>query len=146
MFAPSNPRLVPVRFCVKCFADDRSSSLSGSGSIVNDHCLNCGSGGTIASLQVWAVDSIREQASWVGKRYYPNDEDRQLNEELRALRREIGNYPGRSAEPSSTPGQWDLIQVLENGSTRRTSIVADSAEDALKKGADYLPWVKNPKI
>lgn len=72
-----------LAFCAGCFA----SSEDGSWDLTcdNQYCYNCGTVGTV-QLPRWAVDSIREQASWVGKRYYPADEDKEAAEELAALR------------------------------------------------------------
>jgi hypothetical protein len=52
-------------FCTRCF----------SRTVCIDACHNCGSGGTNIEIPLWAIDSIRENASWLGKRFYPHKED-----------------------------------------------------------------------
>lgn len=72
-----------VDFCPRCFADTRGGSW---GHTANDWgCTNCGSPSTVA-VPAWVVDSVRENASWVGKRYYPCQEDKDDQRELEYLR------------------------------------------------------------
>ena len=80
-------------FCPNCFADDRGGSW-GDGTQCG-HCLNCGGNGTV-TLPQWAVDSIRRQASWVGKRYYPATEDRKMATKHAALLELVRRFPGRT--------------------------------------------------
>lgn len=56
-------------FCTRCFADYNKEWMQ------SNHCINCGSGGSLILLHIWAVESIRKNASWVGKRFYPDKED-----------------------------------------------------------------------
>lgn len=110
-------------FCVRCFADDKDGG-SWSGGVVPGHCMNCGAGGSVVSIPPWAVKSIRSSASWVGKRYYPSDEDREIREELIALRALVPSFPGRTAteyvdsvtgelywtvRQETTPGLWEQM-------------------------------------
>ncbi len=76
-------RTAIIDFCPMCFASTDDSS--GGGEIVpNIYCMNCG--GHPIKAPRWAVQSIREQASWVGKRYYPNEEDTERQREIRYFR------------------------------------------------------------
>jgi hypothetical protein len=62
-----------IDFCCRCFASSQDGSW---GEICShDYCFNCGAGGFVISIPVWAIKSIRESASFVGKRYYPDKED-----------------------------------------------------------------------
>ena len=82
-------------FCPRCFASDMSGSWDQT--VVGNHCYNCGASPSVR-LPDWAVDCIREQASWVGKRYYPNDEDKEMAAELKELRSRMTEFPGRTIE------------------------------------------------
>lgn len=77
------PHKQMLTFCPRCFASSEDGSWGDVA--IGDGCMNCGSGGTVV-IPRWAVDSIREQASWVGKRYYPHAEDKEQVRELRYLR------------------------------------------------------------
>jgi len=60
-------------FCVQCFASESSGSWVHV--VVGSFCTNCCGNGTTMPLPKAAIESIRQQASWVGKRYYPHAED-----------------------------------------------------------------------
>lgn len=137
-----NPRLAPTLFCVKCFADERSASWSGL--VIWNHCLNCGAGGTVVVLAAWAIDSIRQSASWVGKRYYPDDEDVEAHAEKRALRRQMTTFHGRTAREVE-PGRWAVVQQMSSNKTISVSVDADSREQALDRAVELLPWVPEPQ-
>jgi hypothetical protein len=127
------------QFCPCCFADDIGGSW-GVGT-VGGYCMNCGNGSTIA-VPAWAVESIREQASWVGKRYYPNDEDKQAREERTALLALVKEFPGRSADESAEePGHWVVKQLRPNGARTMTYVAASSATEALERARTILPYV-----
>jgi len=66
-----------MHFCTMCFASERNGSWGCT--TMNNYCLNCGAGGTTVEIPEWAIENIRKNASWVGKRYYPCDEDRNPN-------------------------------------------------------------------
>lgn len=144
---PESDRKVP--FCCKCFADERGGSW-GEGT-VQGHCYNCGSGGTTAWLPIWAVDMIRENASWVGRRYYPNDEDRANAEERRDLLDTIKEFPGRTVETQDGPlGPVTIVQqALPN---RTKTLITFRPEEASEKEAweqaryalRYVPKEKLP--
>ena len=103
------------------------------------YCTNCGNGSTVP-LPEWAIKSIREQASWVGKRYYPADEDREAQAERSALLALVTAFPGRAAEPDKlTPGRWMVFQAGPKFTTS-TSVEAASADEAMRKsGLRYFP-------
>lgn len=60
-------------FCPCCFASSTEGSWNHA--VVAGYCTNCGNGSTV-ELPEWAIAEIRRNASWVGKRYYPNEEDK----------------------------------------------------------------------
>lgn len=115
-------------FCALCFADDKSGSW---GHVTTaGFCTNCCANGSTVQIPAWAVRSIREQASWVGKRYYPHAEDRDAYEERKALLELVAEFPGRSAEEyEDRPGEWRVTQILPVGSvqTTRKAVTADQA-------------------
>lgn len=130
-------------FCPGCFATSEDGSW---GSVVlGDYCLNCGAGGTV-TIPRWAVTSIRRQASWVGKRYYPCDEDFEKYAELKALRALVKSFPGRTAEPDKENPRrfWVKQQISENKSIS-TSVDASSIDEAIEasrySGLPYVPEV-----
>jgi hypothetical protein len=51
-------------FCPRCFASSRDGSWGGKAE--KDFCCNCSTIGSMVRLPLWAVESIRQQASWVG--------------------------------------------------------------------------------
>lgn len=63
-----------ILFCPRCFAS--SDNASWGEPIMEGHCFNCGAGGCTVKLPRWAIEMIRKSASWVGKRYYPHEEDK----------------------------------------------------------------------
>jgi hypothetical protein len=137
-------------FCAKCFASNENGSWGGGIDVAQDekrtNCSNCGAWGCAVKIPRWAVESIREQASWVGKRYYPIDEDKARYAEIQALRALVTEFPGRSAEkiPEDHPDdvdQWWVHQELPHGGSTSTSVKAKSAEEALKKGRLLLPYI-----
>ncbi len=141
-----------LSFCPCCFATEENGSWDHTVANLSDgsgYCMNCGNGSCVV-LPAWAVDSIREQASWVGKRYYPNDEDRETTVELLALRDAIGRYPGRVAElkPASEdfglPERWHVTQAMPSGRTTTVMVApieGETADDVIKRTASRLPVV-----
>lgn len=131
-----------VLFCPRCLADERGGSWGGGPEGGGAWCSNCGAGPAVV-LPAWAVDSVRQQASWVGKRYYPNAEDRELALELRALRVlacELRPPAGRTVEKTETEGGYEVKQ--ETGSGRWTMVYLDAVDDesALAAAAPLLPY------
>ena len=136
-----------IQFCPNCFATEHDGSW---GSTVHGQwCSNCGATGTIP-MPRWAVESIRSNASFVGKRYYPIDEDFEASRELKELRALQTSFPGRSAElKQSHLGEgpyWSVSQKMGR-KTRYITVSADKAktpEEALEAAKCDLPYVKDP--
>ena len=89
----ANERTIPdgwELFCCQCFASESSGSWDHV--VVGSFCTNCCGNGTAFPLPKVAIESIRNQASWVGKRYYPHKEDTDLRAEVEALKRDAERY------------------------------------------------------
>ncbi len=139
-----------LAFCAMCFATGEGGSW-GESVVVNEknkndsHCFNCGAGGIAVQIPRWAVESIREQASWVGKRYYPNDEDLERYDEVKALRALVKKFPYRSVERipdrPDDRGSWWVHQELPGGKRTSTTVKAKTAEEAFEKGRLLLPYI-----
>jgi hypothetical protein len=124
--------------CSMCLAHDE----------IDGHCLNCGAGGTTHLVPMWFIESIRKNASWVCKRYYPNEEDMQNAGELRALRAQMATFPGRSAElvkeDERGAAYWRVKQAT--GDRTYTMVTTpwlgedDTAEKAVDRTKHVLPW------
>lgn len=139
----ASSRTRELDFCPRCFATSESGSWN---HVVEcGYCTNCGNSSTV-SLPFWAIESIREQASWVGKRYYPSKEDRQQYAELLALRLLVTESPGRTAEPvEDDPTRWCVKQALAAGDGWISTMVdASSAAGALDAARASLPYVPTP--
>ncbi len=140
-------------FCVKCFASEKSSSWGGQ--VVEGHCLNCGAGGTTIQIPTWAVEEIRKNASWVGKRYYPATEDLENQRELKALRERMTEFPGRSArcvgalnetpEERALSPMWEVKQSTGEDSECCVYVRAATEAEALAKAKTQLPYVPSVK-
>lgn len=127
-------------FCPGCFATNEGGSW---GHGCDEHyCYNCGFGGTV-KLPRWAVDSIREQASWVGKRYYPHEEDTQTREELTALRSLSPDNPTDTAEWNEDGRYYSVYRSDPKNRTRFgvMPIHAGSAEEAIRKAKPRLRYI-----
>lgn len=137
-------------FCSLCFASSEGGSW-GVGTVEN-YCLNCGAAGGTIHVPIWAVKEIRRNASWVGSRYYPNDEDKETWTELRALRAFPKIFPGRSAsrlkDEDDGKQRWQVRQVIsvgDNGKSISVFVEAESAEQAIEAARYSLPYVA-PRI
>lgn len=124
------------QFCVRCFADDRGGSWGDGVHAIAEggsFCANCCGIGSAFPLPQWAVDSIREQASWIGKRYYPHDEDVEKAAEVRYLR-SIAPPPESTAVHLESGG-WNVTQG-------RVSTIIDAPSEARAKeiGREILPY------
>jgi hypothetical protein len=71
-----------VTFCSGCFATNEDGSWQPNGWTVEDvengkdcYCMNCAGHGEIIIMSKYSANRIRQCASWVGKRYYPHEED-----------------------------------------------------------------------
>jgi len=127
-----------VHFCVRCLGSSDNSSWGAA--VGPSYCMNCGAGGTI-DIPRWAVESIREQASWVGKRYYPHKEDLETREEIRLLRALAPDDPRRTVkQDENNPRRFYAEQPTKTGSTG-TTVVADSLEEAREKAKVALPYL-----
>ena len=124
-----------VEFCVRCFASSESGSCGGS--VVGDFCTNCCTSGTVR-LPEYMVKSIRDQASWVGKRFYPHEEDIENREERKRLLALVTVFHGRSAV-KNVDGTWRVTQLLPGGRRVETFVSALNAEHALRQ-ASSLPY------
>jgi len=140
-------RNATVSFCVTCFADSLDGSW-GSGVLDGGHCLNCGAGGGTVEMKRWQVEEIRRNASWVGRRYYPSSEDRELAQERLSLLALVPKFVGRSAKQDTKhPQTWWVTQRTPTGHPLETRSVsqaftANSADEALDfSRLSSLPYV-----
>lgn len=140
----TQPASESVWFCPMCFADSNGGSWNGG---VDEHfCTNCSASGTGILVPAWAVKSIRAQASWVGKRYYPNDEDREAWAERRLLRASVAELSrltvARCEYDNGDPKRWSAKVVTNAGSMTSTSFDAGlTIDEATAKAKVSLPFV-----
>jgi hypothetical protein len=144
-----------ILFCARCFATGEGGSWGGFVDVSKDgkdnHCYNCGAGGCAVKIPRWAVKSICEQASWVGKRYYPSDEDYEHVREVKALRDLVKVYPGRSAEKivserHDDADQWWVHQELPGDKRVSVIVKAATANRALEKARLSLPYIPQKEL
>lgn len=103
-------------------------------------CSNCGAGNSAIDIPEAAIQAIRKNASWVGKRYYPANEDWELQKEIQLLRLKMPEpVPGRSAKQIES-GWWRVSQMQEDEVEISVSVEAESSEDALLKAKPFLPY------
>lgn len=145
-------RSVPmVLFCCLCFAND-SDGGSWGGGISPQHCFNCGAGGSVVSIPAFVSDEIRKNASWVGKRYYPCEEDLENHAELVALRNTITEFPGRTAEACTDRNgdkYWRVQQNTGNGlytSQTFPRLEGETPADGLAKARTSMRYVPEDKL
>jgi 5'(3')-deoxyribonucleotidase len=141
-------------FCVLCFANDDDDG-SWSGGLCSSHCFNCGAGGSVIQISKFASTEIRKNASWVGRRYYPNQEDKDNYAELTFLRSKMTEFPGRSAEEytDSRTGElfWRILQELPGGPSGLTTsmlfprIEGETPAEGIEKAKTALPYVPSSK-
>lgn len=121
-------------FCVMCFADESDGSWGHVTIPESNYCTNCSSGGTLIQIPRGAVESIRRNASWVGKRYYPADEDSISFREREELLKLVQSFPGRSAKAlEDESGRWEVSQRSPDRRTTSTWVSAESGDDALRR-------------
>lgn len=130
-----------LEFCPGCFATNEGGSWGCTAE--GGYCFNCGSTGTV-KMPRWAVDSIRRSASWVGKRYYPSEEDLSDHRELRYLRHiappapieaiEIQPDPAYAGIPEDRKRPW----MARRGDTTVSSY--ETKEQALVEGNKALRY------
>jgi len=109
-----------MKFCTLCFTTDTDGSHNHV--VFGDFCTNCSANGAVVELPEWAIKNIREQASWVGKRFYPCAEDREQLEERTDLLALVEQFPGRTAKLVTVDDRdtWEVQQRLANGHTVST--------------------------
>jgi hypothetical protein len=184
-FSSKTPKLSQpsdfLSMCVRCYATEEGGSWGAAtikavdgdyghsllGTLTLEHahgkghCHNCGASGCTIVIPRWAVDSLRQQASWVGKRYYPIVEDSLAQAELRALRSLVPHDSGRTVEVAAyqndVPEGQTRFSVEQNIITAKAhfaedvkdvrqaksfvQIVAPSKEEAVLKAKLKLPFV-----
>lgn len=137
-----------VDFCPSCFATSENGSWNHV--VMGNHCTNCGSSGGIIKLPTFAAEEIRRNASWVGKRYYPAEEDLENSAELKKLRGKMTEYPGRSIELREGAGWikqvYMVTQKLPKGRSVSVFIDADTPEQAHEKTRTSLPYVEASEL
>lgn len=136
-----------ILFCSTCFASTDNASWNGE--VTDFMCGNCGAGGPNLKIPRWAVKSIREQASWVGKRFYANEEDIETYEEVRALRAMVKEFPGRSVRRGEDGMFWWVTQDKGGGTSTSVMIEkseAKTANGALAKARLQLPYVSEKQL
>ena len=121
-------------FCTLCFASSEDGSWGCTTS--EGHCYNCGAGGAAINIPKWAIESIRKNGSWVCKRAYPSQEDREQVRELRYLRSVHGGQIYLS-DSESTPGFYTAWRYESRD--RTVSFSADNHTDAVAKALQSLP-------
>jgi len=128
-----------IWFCVRCFASSESGSWGGA--CDGDFCSNC-CGSETFQLPKWAVESIRQQASWIGKRYYPHKEDVEQHEELRALRALVGPNPHDEARRYVWSGEWSVTRKYKDGQERTVCGLgkAKTEQEARERANLLLPY------
>lgn len=135
-----------ILFCAKCFASSEDGSWGErvDGDDKGSHCFNCGAGNCAVRIPRWAVKSIREQASWVGKRYYPHEEDKEIHNEVQALRKLVKKFPGRTAERCEK-GWWVSQEIPCDRSRSHMMFVslakAKTAAEAIERSREILRYV-----
>lgn len=115
-----------IVFCPRCFASSDGGSW-GDG-CDEGHCFNCGASNSTVRLPRWAIESIRQQASWVGKRYYAHEEDHVIAAELLALRKLVRKFPGRTVERH--PTGWWVKQEMPDGTQQMICVDRKRAKTA----------------
>lgn len=97
--------------------------------------MNCGSGGLVP-MPEWAVSSIRFQASWVGKRYYPHDEDR-ISPIKRELDRAFGGLGPNAQKVLLEVAKRMATGARQYGDFQPRKWTKEAAEEALDQSV-YL--------
>ena len=129
-------------FCPACFASERDGSHGCT--CIDVHCYNCGLSAPMLQIPGWAIERIRRSASWVGKRFYPDSEDREMGIERADMRSQLPLPPGRVAQrcDPGDPYSWKVSQALSKGGTVSVFVQARSMEEALQLSKTALPWVR----
>jgi hypothetical protein len=132
-------------FCVRCFASESAGSMGGTISPTDKQgalCGNCGAINAAVPLSPKAIESIREQASWVGKRFYPHGEDIDARAERKRLLKQVMTYAGRTAvlapEHVHKDVTWFVSQRIGPNASVSVYVQADTAFTAM--ATDRLPF------
>lgn len=130
----------PLWFCPFCFASEENGSWGHT--VENQLCTNCGSNATV-NLPRWAVASIRSSASWVGKRFYPNEEDYERQTERNALLSLVQTFPGRSVSKISDHSVdglhfYEVNQLHPAGGSTSVMVTAKNEIEAFQKSTSLL--------
>jgi len=137
-------------FCVQCFASEIDGSWYHLVERCKDDnfCGNCGGHNTACPLPRAAIESIRKQASWVGKRYYPHEEDSQAHLERIELLKLVKAFPGRKALQSDPfNGWWSIDQKMPDGRTMFITTLAENEADAMESVRfSSLPYVSQEQL
>lgn len=130
-----------ILFCPWCFASQDNASWHGE--LIEGACMNCGVSNGTVKIPRFAVEEIRKQASWVGKRYYPHEEDKELHKERMELMKLVKEFPGRTIEPAGRR-RWEIAQKGPNGSTSVTidGKTKGEAWERAKESLTYRPDIK----
>lgn len=131
-----------MKFCTLCFASEADGSFHCI--VVGDGCTNCSANGTVVELPEWAIANIRRNASWVGRRFYPCDEDREAQQERADLLSLVENFPGRTATLHTVDGRdaWEVKQQLSDRRVVSTYMPGyQSGAHAMRRaiGLRYVP-------
>ncbi len=128
---PDGDELIPM--CCMCFGGDHLDRMP------TNHCLDCGAGGALVYIPKWAVKGIR-------------DHDKDRLDSLRFRTRELQflrallpvppNFSVKAAENDEPedPPRWN-VTVTRGNRTITTGVRAATAEEALREGANRLPWI-----
>lgn len=133
----------PILFCPRCFASEKDGSWGCT--VDKNFCNNCSASGTAVPLPEWAIKTIREGASWIGRRYYPQQEDKENHEELMALRSLVTDrdLTVKREEPSEfdPAGSWRCTVNMSDGRNVSTSLKGTMTyEEALWEARRILPY------
>lgn len=128
-----------LNFCPSCFATNEDGSWAHT--CDEYYCYNCGNCSTI-KIPRWAVESIRAQASWVGKRYYPNEEDRENYQELENLRKLVPINRSDEVTPDTVPSVFIVRRYVDDTKRQYTSVTvsAKNKTEARKIANKLLPY------
>lgn len=155
------PRWTPYAFCTQCFSSDEMDDPNAV--LPKGFCDQCGNGGPMMELPFWALEGIQRNASNQGRAMWPNEYDKQDDQQRLDLHELVGDdvskWPGRTVEvdkpfdraamgmpsigddPGSIP--FRVTQILADGRTTYTTVRARNKNQALRKmfGSRGFPYV-----
>lgn len=136
-------------FCPQCFATSEDGSWGQTSEYIdykNNYCSNCGLNGAIIQISKWAASEIRKSASWVGKRYYPDQEDKDIKRELFLLRSMTKDFPGRKVEGPDMDNFYTIIQEQSSGRKLFISGKFQSKDEAFEWAKTRLPYYTEEQL